>query len=196
MSRPQQKSASDQGKQDLQDVESQQAHVNSDIANTANVANDNIDNKHVTELVDELVNSAEVSISGGSDTEAAKSDSARLRHGDKGHSRTASGVKKPASFKAISVNRTFLTTKATPPNASPKPSEKPTPLPGASAPQVPTAAGTKPRLVARPVNGLVAKSGAGGLGAKGSSGPDGNTVWNKNRRKHATRIAAFLPCCF
>src|SRR5690606_22234027 len=38
-----------------------------------------LENKHISDIVDDLVNSTEVSISGGSDNEAAKSDASKTK---------------------------------------------------------------------------------------------------------------------
>ncbi|KAF9881622.1 hypothetical protein CkaCkLH20_00768 [Colletotrichum karsti] len=132
---------------------------------------DDLENKHITG-----VESADVSVSGGSDTEAS-----RTRDGEKGHGRTSSAVKKPA-FKAVSVNKTFLAAKGASISAA-KPTEKSpsTSILSSSPSGTSTLSATRPRLVAK------SGSGAGNVprlsatnGAK-ASGPDGNAVWNKNR---------------
>lgn len=77
---------------------------------------DEIENKRITSVEDQI-NSADVSVSGGSDTEASKGDSTtKSRDGDK-HLRSSSVVKKPATFKAVSVNKTFLASKGGPINS-------------------------------------------------------------------------------
>ncbi|KAK5658219.1 hypothetical protein OQA88_2194 [Cercophora sp. LCS_1] len=141
-------------------------------------ATDDIENKLISEIVDDLVNSAEVSISGGSDNEA-KSDVSKLKDGEKGHARTSSAVKKPASFKAISVNKTFLNTKGFTSTAPIKPADKVAPATTAASTTSSTLTASRPRLVVKSGSGgLVAKSsGANGQG----SAPDPNAVWNKNR---------------
>ncbi|KAJ4294742.1 hypothetical protein N0V88_004976 [Collariella sp. IMI 366227] len=113
-------------------------------------ASDEFENKHIADIIDDLVNSTEVSISGGSDNEAARSDAGKSKDDPKGSSRA---VKKPAAFKAINVNKTFLTAKAPAPGAQPKAAEKPPP-PTSSSP-----APSTPRPVLDP----------------------GYAVWNKNR---------------
>jgi hypothetical protein len=136
-----------------------------------------------------LVNSTEVSISGGSDTEAAKSDASKGKDDTKGHGRAASAVKKPASFKAVKVNKTFLNPKGSAPGAESKAGEKAPPAAvAAAAPTAPVTTTTRPRLVAKTGSGLIAKS-SGANGAKAGSAPDPNAVWNKNRREQTT-----APC--
>ncbi|PHH92098.1 hypothetical protein CDD83_8949 [Cordyceps sp. RAO-2017] len=124
-------------------------------------SNDDIANKRITS-VEEQINSADVSVSGGSDTEASRTDWTRQKDGDKNHGRTASAARKPATFKAVSVNKTFLASKASPNSATSKTSDKPatgtsTPPPGSTA-----LSASRPRLVAK-------------------VGSDPNVVWNKNR---------------
>ncbi|KJZ79420.1 hypothetical protein HIM_00889 [Hirsutella minnesotensis 3608] len=139
--------------------------------------NDDVANKRITNVEDQI-NSADVSVSGGSDTEARQKD------GDKSHGRTSSSAKKPAMFKAVSVNKTFLASKASPSSTSSKVSDKP--LAGASTPPPGSTAlsASRPRLVA--------KTGTGGRdsaprfssvanGGKPATAPDPNVVWNKNR---------------
>ncbi|KAK4158262.1 hypothetical protein C8A00DRAFT_28767 [Chaetomidium leptoderma] len=157
---------------DSQNVDLNRPHVNGDAPASAT---DEFENKHISDIVDDLVNSTEVSISGGSDTEAAKSDASKTA---KGHGRVSSAVKKPASFKAINVNKTFLTSKAPAPGAQPKTTEKAPPA--AAAPPAPTGTltATRPRLVAKTGSGPIAKgSGVNG----GKAAPDASAVWNKNR---------------
>lgn len=126
--------------------------------------------------IEDQANSAEASVNGGSDTEAS-------RAGQKGHNRSASSVKKPATFKAVSVNKTFLASKASPSNGAAKPTDKPrvgtgTPPPGSSS-----LAASKPRLVAKTgAQGSGARSSSLANGGKPASAPDPNVVWNKNRR--------------
>lgn len=130
--------------------------------------------------VDEQANSAEASINGGSDTEASR---AGQKDGDRGHNRSASSVKKPATFKAVSVNKTFLASKASPSNGTAKPTDKlrvgtGTPPPGSSS-----LAASKPRLVAKTgTQGSGPRASSLANGGKPPSAPDPNVVWNKNRR--------------
>lgn len=167
---------------DAQNVHSDQPHVNGDAASTAT---DEIENKQIADIVDDLVNSAEVSISGGSDTEASRS---KLNSDEKGHGRNSSSVKKPASFKAVSVNKTFLAAKGGSTNAPSKGNDKSPAASGASTPGSSSLAAARPRLIAKAPSGLISKSSTGVSGGKGAA-PDPNAVWNKNRRKPAIRIS-------
>ncbi|KAI1433664.1 hypothetical protein GGR50DRAFT_480062 [Xylaria sp. CBS 124048] len=141
-----------------------------------NGSGDDIENKHIAEIVDELVNSAEVSVSGGSDTEASKGD--LTKSDEKGHARSSSAVKKTQSFKSVSVNRTFLASKSTASTSRPESAAGST----STTPQ-PTVSSSASRLK------LVAKSGSNLGGAsktlsangKPSGAPDPNLVWNRNR---------------
>ena len=138
-------------------------------------------------MADVAVTSADVSVNGGSDSEAIKSKSAV-----EGHVRTSSTVKKPISFKAVSVNKTFLAAKgatgATPAKAGDKT--------GAPAPTaLSTSTVSKPRLVAKSGTGLVSVSRSSGTGLGGAAGaaPDASAVWNKNRRMcHYLLINGFI----
>ncbi|KAL2263978.1 hypothetical protein VTK26DRAFT_3762 [Humicola hyalothermophila] len=141
-------------------------------------ATDEVANKHISDIVDDLVNSTEVSVSGGSDNEAARSDASKSKGDAKG--RVSSTVKKTAPFKPVNVNKTFLTSKSSAPSAQTKPAEKA----ASSTSSTPTPAGTpttsRPRLVAKTGSGLIAKT-SGANGGKPGSVPDANAVWNKNR---------------
>jgi hypothetical protein len=132
--------------------------------------------------------------SGGSDTDTSKPDSlSRKDSGGTGHARSNS-VKKPTSFKSVSVTKNFLA-KAAVSTPTSRPGEKSelyfqrdccsgiilTPevvLVGQS-----TANSTlKPRLVAKSaLGGLSSRSGVSS-GAGAGAGPDASKVWNKNRR--------------
>lgn len=129
--------------------------------------------------------SAEVSVSGGSDTEASKAETSKAAGDDKGHARTASTVKKLASFKPVSVNKTFLAAKGVAPTAPSKLGEKPPT--GATAVQTgqATTAPNRPRLVAKTGSGLRDSSPRSSTPANGGkpATPDASAVWNKNRRK-------------
>lgn len=144
--------------------------------------------KLVNDIVDEVVNSTEVSISGGSDTEASKTDPSKKD--DKGHSR-ASSVKKPTSFKSVSVNKTFLASKATSSTSSPKLGEKS--MISTSTPSAPTSTSStpKPRLVAKTASGLRDAS-KSSLSQNGRPAPDGSAVWNKNRRRFPRWLCTLL----
>jgi len=139
-----------------------------------------------TDNVETNVNSAEVSVSGGSDTEASKAETSKTAGDEKGHLRTASTVKKFASFKPVSVNKTFLAAKGSTPATPSKLGDKgaagsttaPTGLSSSSA-------APRPRLVAKSGSGLrdsAPKASAASNGGKGGAAPDANAVWNKNRR--------------
>ncbi|KAK1751975.1 hypothetical protein QBC47DRAFT_424923 [Echria macrotheca] len=141
---------------------------------------DDIENKVIQDIVDDLIHSTEVSVSGGSDNEASKSDVSKLKDGERGHGRTSSAVKKLASFKAISVNKTFLTSKGATSTTPIKPSEKTTPSTGTTPASSGTLTASRPRLVAKSGSGLVAKT-SGANGGKPGAAPDPNAVWNKNR---------------
>jgi hypothetical protein len=171
---------------DSQNVDLNRPHVNGDAPASAT---DEFENKHISDIVDDLVNSTEVSISGGSDNEAARSDASKSKDDAKGHGRVSSSVKKPASFKAINVNKTFLTAKAPAPGAQPKTAEKAPPVPSAPSPAPGIATATRPRLVAKSGSGVVTK-GSGANGAK--LAPDASAVWNKNRREQTTAEAALV----
>lgn len=128
--------------------------------------------------------SAEVSVSGGSDTEASKADTSKIGD-DKGHARTASTVKKLASFKPVSVNKTFLAAKGVTPTAPSKLGDKP--ATGATTTQTgqTMSATNRPRLVAKTGSGLRDSSPRSSTPANGGkpATPDASAVWNKNRRK-------------
>lgn len=141
---------------------------------TLNGVSPDAEHKQVAEIVDELVNSAEVSVSGGSDTETSK---ARL--GDKNHARTSSTVKKPQSFKPVSVNRTFLASKTAansatrPDSAAGSASSTPQPTPSSSASRL--------KLVAKSGSSLGGSTKTLSSNGKPAAAPDPNTVWNRNR---------------
>ncbi|KAK4202812.1 hypothetical protein QBC40DRAFT_37348 [Triangularia verruculosa] len=158
------------------DTNSQNVDVNRTHINGAST--DDVANKHISDI-DDLVNSAEVSVSGGSDNEASKEGSKGKEDGAN-HARPSSTLKKPASFKAISVNKTFLHQKGTVPPAQTKPLEKPAATLSSSPTPSSTLTSSRPRLVAKTGSGLVAKS-SGANGGKSGSAPDANAVWNKNR---------------
>ncbi|ROW08089.1 hypothetical protein VPNG_06094 [Cytospora leucostoma] len=129
--------------------------------------------KLVNDLVDEVVNSTEVSVS-GSDTEASKS-----RKDDKGNSRSSS-VKKPTTFKSVSVNKTFLASKGTSASVAPKAGEKPAAAASSTAAPPSTSTTPKPRLVAK-TGGSLRDASKAAAAPNGRPPPDGNVVWNKNR---------------
>ncbi|KAL6412312.1 hypothetical protein AUP68_04697 [Ilyonectria robusta] len=142
---------------------------------------DDIENKRITS-VDDQIHSADVSTSGGSDTEASRAD-AKSKDGDKGHGRTGSSVKKPATFKSVSVNRTFLAAKAaSASSASATAADKP-PTGSSTPPTGSATLSSRPRLVAK--TGSSARDSSPRLsaanGGKPGSAPDASAVWNKNR---------------
>jgi hypothetical protein len=91
-------------------------------------------------------------------------------------------VKKFASFKPVSVNKTFLAAKgatAAPPS---KLGEKA--ATGATA-QTSASAASRPRLVAKSGSGLrdsTPRASTAANGGKPGGAPDASAVWNKNRR--------------
>ncbi|KAI9836557.1 MAG: hypothetical protein M1819_001189 [Sarea resinae] len=118
--------------------------------------------------------------SAGSDTDTSKADSAKDGLSDsRGHVRSNS-VKRPTSFKAVSVTRSFLAKAAAGSAPATKAGDKASgSLAGQSSQPAP-----RPRLVAKSGSGLrdssprsasvVNESGRG-------TGPDPSKVWNKNR---------------
>lgn len=140
------------------------------------------ESKSYTEFADGITNSADVSVSGGSDNEATKAETSKGQTDEKGHVRTTSTVKKPASFKAVSVNKTFLAAKgATPLKPGDKGMAGSIQLPAASL----TSSAPRPRLVAKSGSGLrdsTPRAAAAPNGGKAGAAPDANAVWNKNKR--------------
>ncbi len=145
-------------------------------ANAASL--DELSNKHIADIVDDLVNSAEPSVSGGSDTETSRPDPSKIKDGDKGHIRTSSTTRKPATFKSVSVNKTFLAAKAAGSSGTVKLGDRASPTLGAASLTSASSAPARPRLVAK--TGLVKGIGSNGRPA---AAPDPNAVWNKNRRE-------------
>jgi hypothetical protein len=140
------------------------------------------DKQDSTEPAEANVNSAEVSVSGGSDTEGPKAEASKTGD-EKGHIRSASTVKK--SFKTVSINNKFLASKsatvATPSKLGDKGSSASTTT--QAGPSTSTAA--RPRLVAKSGSGLrdsAPRNAAAANGGKPGSAPDASAVWNKNRR--------------
>jgi hypothetical protein len=144
---------------------------------------DEVENKRITSVEDQS-NSADPSVSGGSDNEAARADGAKDKDGDKGHLRTGSTVKKPTTFKAVSVNKKFLAAKSGTTSPSPGIGDKivgtKTPPPGSGS-----LTGSRPRLVAKTGSGTgntLPKFSSAANGGKAPTAPDPNVVWNRNRR--------------
>ncbi len=164
----------------------------------ASLSPDDIENQHISDIVDDLLNSAEASISGGSDTDASRPDIFKGKDGEKGHVRTSSAVKKPATFKSVSVNKTFLAAKASPGAAPVKAGDKPNPSAGVPSAQSAAASSVaRPRLVAKTGSGLghsLQRSLSGANGGKPAVAPDPNAVWNKNRRKPFLEPPLRQPC--
>ena len=135
------------------------------------------------ETTEAAVTSAEVSVSGGSDTEASKAEATKAGLDEKGHIRSAS-VKKPASFKPVSVNKTFLAAKGASSAAPSKLGDKP--VTGTTMAQTAsTLVAPRPRLVAKTGSGLrdsTPRTSSAGNGGKAGAAPDASAVWNKNRR--------------
>ncbi|KAB2579437.1 hypothetical protein DBV05_g2003 [Lasiodiplodia theobromae] len=105
--------------------------------------------------------------SGGSDTDTSRA----------GKDGTRSTVKKPTSFKSVSVTKHFLAKTAV--STPAKVGEK-APISQTSVPAQPTA---KPRLVAKSGSGVGSALGRSSLSKLNGAGtgPDPNMVWNKNR---------------
>ncbi|KAH9883788.1 hypothetical protein F4778DRAFT_616860 [Xylariomycetidae sp. FL2044] len=139
---------------------------------------DGVDNKQTADTVDELVNSAAASVSGGSDTETFKADPSKLSS-DKGHVHSSSTVKKPQSFKSVSVNRTFLASKSATGSTS-----RPESSAGAvsATPQpIPTSSASRLKLVAKSGSSLGGSTKTLTTNGSSSSAPDASKVWNRNR---------------
>lgn len=114
--------------------------------------------------------------SGGSDTDVNKVD------GTKGHLRTNS-MKKPASFKAVSVTRNFLAkaVAGSSPSSMKLGNKAGTFSAGSAAADQPPA---RPRLVAKSGSGLRdagPRLSATPTGTGSTATPDASQVWNKNR---------------
>ncbi|TID26009.1 hypothetical protein E2P81_ATG03786 [Venturia nashicola] len=131
-------------------------------------------------------------IQAGNETGTDISDGATMDHGfnssdsdgneakdAKGHVRSGS-VKKPTSFKSVSVTKNFLAKAAT---AQPivRPGEKGSTITNGPAPTLTTVATAKPRLVAKLGTGGNGLRAGGPSKLNGASGPDASKVWNKNR---------------
>ncbi|EHK99139.1 putative ATP synthase subunit f, mitochondrial [Glarea lozoyensis 74030] len=101
-----------------------------------------------------------------------------------GHVRTTSTVKKPVSFKPVSVNKTFLAAKGTVVPPTSKTGEKGA-AGAASAQSGPSlSSAPRPRLVAKSGSGLrdsAPRNATSTNGNKTGAAPDASAVWNKNR---------------
>ncbi|KAJ0341202.1 hypothetical protein KNSL1_011229 [Colletotrichum chrysophilum] len=146
--------------------------------NGSPAAFDDLENKHITGVEEAI--SADVSVSGGSDTEAS-----RARDGEKGHGRTLSTVKKPATFKAVSVNKTFLAAKgaaaAAAGSTASKPADKSSASLLSSSPSGTSTLSSRPRLIAKSGSGTGNVPRLSAANGTNASGPDPSAVWNKNR---------------
>lgn len=169
----------------LTDAQNTTGSASVDVSSTRPVLNGvtaKEDGKQDGDAVEPNVNSAEVSISGGSDNEATKAETSKTAGDDKGHLRTASTVKKFASFKPVSVNKTFLAAKGAVPVVPSKLGDKISA--GTATAQPTTTATLRPRLVAKSGTGLRDASSRTSPAVNGGKpgAPDGSAVWNKNRR--------------
>lgn len=139
------------------------------------------DKQDTTEPAEANVNSAEVSVSGGSDTEGAKTETSKTGD-EKGHVRSASTVKK--SFKTVSINNKFLASKTATVATPSKLGDKGAATTTTSQVGPSTSTAPRPRLVAKSGSGLrdsTPRNAAAANGGKPGSAPDASAVWNKNR---------------
>ncbi|OAL45220.1 hypothetical protein IQ07DRAFT_520073 [Pyrenochaeta sp. DS3sAY3a] len=114
--------------------------------------------------------------SGASDTDISRPGSVDPAKQDANHVRTSSSsVKKPSTFKSVSVTKTFLAKSAVSTPVA-RPGDKAAPAVQPSASLLLTA---KPRLVAKSGTGNVPRALGKVNGA--SAGPDASKVWNKNQ---------------
>ncbi|KAK7751395.1 hypothetical protein SLS62_006651 [Diatrype stigma] len=153
-------------------------HANSS-APAVNGSSEEIEHKQISDIVDELVNSAEVSVSGGSDTEASKADPSHRFADGKGHVRTSSSAK-PKSFKAVSVNKTFLASKG-PANATTRPDSTAGSASSTPGPGTPGSSASRLKLVAKSGSNLGGSTKTLSTNGKSGAAPDGSSVWNRNK---------------
>ncbi|KAI0173299.1 hypothetical protein GGR52DRAFT_571806 [Hypoxylon sp. FL1284] len=146
-------------------------------ASTAVNSASSAEHKQIADVVNELVHSAEVSVS-GSDTETSKADPSK-HPSDKNHVRASSTIKKPVSFKSVSVNRTFLAPKATTNSTSRSDSSPGTS--SATPPPVHSNSASRLKLVAKSGSSLGGSTKTLSSNGKPATAPDPNTVWNRNR---------------
>ncbi|ESZ91575.1 hypothetical protein SBOR_8045 [Sclerotinia borealis F-4128] len=151
------------------------------------ITTDKDGSKQYLDLLEPTNNSAEVSVSEGSDTEATKAETSKIGDEKGGHVRSASTVKKPVtSFKAVSVNKTFLASKASTTVAPSKIGDKGLAV-STTTPTTLTASTSftpKPRLVAKTGSGLrdsTPRVSTTVNGGTAGGAPDASAVWNKNR---------------
>lgn len=114
-------------------------------------------------------------VSGGSDTDISRPGSVDPTKQPGGHLRTNSSLKKPASFKSVSVTKNFLAKSAVSTPVA-RPGDK---VPAPSAVAISTPQTARPRLVAKSGGSNTPRS-LGKLNGAGS-GPDASKVWNKNQ---------------
>ncbi|GKT85617.1 hypothetical protein Ct61P_03467 [Colletotrichum tofieldiae] len=152
------------------DADNDSYNVGPDRANlNGSPAVDDLENKHITGVEDQLI-SADVSVSGGSDTEASRA----ARDGEKGHGRTSSSVKKPATFKAVSHEYFDDQTRR----------EDELDV----DPELLTIGNLDAVIAAETCrkvgdwHGFRPRVNSAANGAQPASGPDPNAVWNKNRQ--------------
>lgn len=142
----------------------------------------------------------EASVGTESDPEASKEETSKADDKEAGVARTASTLKKFASFKPVSVNKTFLAAKGASTTAPSKLGEKATtgPSPAPASGSLGTLS-ARPRLVAKSGSGLqgsATRTPAAASGGKAGTAPDASAVWNKNQRTlHVAKIACSKELC-
>ncbi|KAL8639838.1 MAG: hypothetical protein Q9228_003172 [Teloschistes exilis] len=139
-----------------------------------------IEHDHERETAEVSADQTAIDGSVGSDTDTTKSQNIKDAPEGPHHVRSNS-VKKPATFKAVSVTKNFLAKAGTTTAPAVKgPGEtEPSTTPVANAPSIP-----RPRLVAKPASGHqppASKSSVSGFRNGAGSGPDPLQVWNRNR---------------
>ncbi|KAH9874429.1 hypothetical protein IAQ61_003618 [Plenodomus lingam] len=113
--------------------------------------------------------------SGGSDTDISRPGSVDQSKREPGHVRSSSTVKKPSTFKSVSVTKNFLA-KSVVSAPTARPGDKVAPAAQTSTSSVLT---PKPRLVAKLGTSNTPRTPGKVNGA--ASGPDASKVWNKNQ---------------
>ncbi|KAL8689145.1 MAG: hypothetical protein Q9218_005117 [Villophora microphyllina] len=143
-----------------------------------------IEHDHERETAEVSADQTAIDGSVGSDTDTSKPlnpDSTTKDFPDGHHHVRSNSIKKPATFKAVSVTKNFLAkagTTTAPAVKGPGDNE-PSTTPVNNAASIP-----RPRLVAKPASGHQAsasKSSASGFRNGAGSGPDPLQVWNRNR---------------
>ncbi|KAL9026738.1 MAG: hypothetical protein Q9196_004639 [Gyalolechia fulgens] len=145
-----------------------------------------IENDHERETAEVSAEQTAVDGSVGSDTDTSRpltSDPASKYPPEDYHHARSNSVKKPATFKAVSVTKNFLakagTTAAPAVKSTGDSASVSSPNPVNNASSVP-----RPRLVAKPASGHQAstpKNAGPNFNNGGVSGPDPLQVWNRNR---------------